>query len=561
MDASKYSTRLIALKFAYLGQRYNGFEYHANNNTSLPTVEEALWKALVKARLIFPTEPLSSKTGEVNWEGCEYSKCGRTDRGVSAFGQVIGIRVRSNRPLPRSPLKMIPKGSDVAATEEQESPSCDFDADSVASQSAWIASTAADQLPFHDVKDELHYMKILNNVLPPDIRVFAWCPAPPDFSARFSCRERRYRYFFTQPAFNPTPGPNNQNTNLGTDIPLKRRRREGWLDIEAMQDGAKRFEGVHDFRNFCKVDPSKQIAKFEREMFRSDIVEVASASEPSAYVSGHDFAEFHTPIPNGLSSASTEGNHHPTPRLYMFMLHGSGFLWHQVRHMVAILFLVGQGLESPDLVSRLLDVKENPEKPLYEMADDAPLVLWDCMFPAEGSESREDALPWIYAGDPLSSIADGVLTPPAKGNGKFGLGGVVDEVWKLWREKKMDEVLAGMLLNKVADMGNSPVNSGETGLAANVLERKTSSQKIFYGGNSARLKGRYVPVLQRPRMESVEIINAKYATRKGFEEDPALKDLGFRQVKLEKSLRESPQKQHFPEEVKAIESQYEIFGS
>ncbi|TKA41031.1 hypothetical protein B0A49_12618, partial [Cryomyces minteri] len=39
-DPSKYSTRFIALKFAYLGRAYNGFEYHANNKTPLPTVEE-----------------------------------------------------------------------------------------------------------------------------------------------------------------------------------------------------------------------------------------------------------------------------------------------------------------------------------------------------------------------------------------------------------------------------------------------------------------------------------------------------------------------------------------
>ena len=97
-DPSKHSTRLIALKLAYLGKRYNGFEYHTNNPTPLPTIEEELWKALNKSRLIIPDDTNPLQPGEVNWEGCEYSKCGRTDKGVSAFGQVIGIRVRSNRP-------------------------------------------------------------------------------------------------------------------------------------------------------------------------------------------------------------------------------------------------------------------------------------------------------------------------------------------------------------------------------------------------------------------------------------------------------------------------------
>ena len=49
--------------------------------------------------------------------------------------------------------------------------------------------------------------------------------------------------------------------------------------------------------------------------------------------------------------------------------------------MVAILFLIGQGLESPSLIDELLDIRKTPAKPRYEMADDAPLVLWDCIFP------------------------------------------------------------------------------------------------------------------------------------------------------------------------------------
>lgn len=32
---------------------------------------------------------------------------------------------------------------------------------------------------------ELDYVRILNRVLPKDIRVMGWCPVPVDFSARF----------------------------------------------------------------------------------------------------------------------------------------------------------------------------------------------------------------------------------------------------------------------------------------------------------------------------------------------------------------------------------------
>lgn len=36
-------------------------------------------------------------------------------------------------------------------------------------------------------------------------------------------------------------------------------------------------------------------------------------------------------------------------QLWVIKIRGSAFLWHQVRCMVAVLFLVGRGLESPDV--------------------------------------------------------------------------------------------------------------------------------------------------------------------------------------------------------------------
>ena len=105
-DASRYNTRLIALRFAYLGGAYNGFEHHTGNKTPLPTIEEELWKALRKTKLIFPTFK-EGKEEEICWDGVDYSKCGRTDRGVSAFGQVIGVRVRSARGVKAKPKKKV----------------------------------------------------------------------------------------------------------------------------------------------------------------------------------------------------------------------------------------------------------------------------------------------------------------------------------------------------------------------------------------------------------------------------------------------------------------------
>lgn len=472
--------------------------------------------------MISTTVSTTSDPEEVSWEGCEYSKCGRTDKGVSAFGQVIGIRVRSNRPQVRQNGVDHYQSSGEELRDAQELDKVtqvdDIRLESSASNEdrtseLLVPGTNHDHArPFHDINDELPYTQILNRLLPEDIRILAWCPNPPhSFSARFSCRERRYRYFFTQPAFAPVPGSQGVPANPS----YGQRRREGWLDIEAMRQGARHFVGLHDFRNFCKVDASKQITNFERRIFHADIEAVEPNTAPVGYIADPEFrmSEGVCKSENAPErSASEEVS--STPQVYTFTVHGSAFLWHQVRHMAAILFLIGQGLESPSIVPTLLDVHNNPTKPQYELADAAPLVLWDCIFPSEGDASRRDALDWTYVGDQAGS-ENGVAT--GSGKGKYGMGGVVDDLWRVWRGRKMDEVLAGMLLDVVAGQGSLPDNIRFQSTEQQSGKARARSQRIFDGSNAPRLAGRYVPILQRPRMESVGIANAKYAARKELE--------------------------------------------
>ncbi|KAL3438259.1 pseudouridine synthase [Aspergillus tetrazonus] len=494
MDPSQYNFRFIALKFAYLGQRYQGLEHANNNPTALPTIEEEMWKALMRTRLIFPTDmgdedvpdrKAKRKENEpfnISWEGCEYSKAGRTDRGVSAFGQVIGLKVRSARPKRKEP-KPAQGSNDTAETTRE---------------------TVADE-DWDDIADELPYISLLNKALPEDIRVLAWCPNPPEgFDARYSCRERHYKYFFTQPAFSPTPGPLGLLPRRG-DAPPK--YREGWLDIDAMREAAKYFEGVHDFRNFCKVDTSKQIENFERIIYRADIELLDPRNSPLGYVNRPEFSALNYPDTDSLNE-KPEGSVPPGCQVYVFNLQGSAFLWHQVRHMVGILFLVGQGLESPSVVRELLDVTKNPRKPMYEMASDAPLVLWNCVFPAKDSETREDALEWVYAGDTRQARSE-----YAKGSGKYGVGGVVDDLWAVWRQRKMDEILAGALLDLVVQQGDQ--NAMRTGNIKNLeREKQNKVHRVFGGANEGKAKGQYFPLAQKRKMDTVEVQNARYLAAK-----------------------------------------------
>ncbi len=467
LDPSKYSTRLVALKLCYLGKRYGGFEYQPS--AAAPSIEEELWRALVRSCLIWPDDP-----DKVDFAPWEYSKCGRTDRGVSAFGQVVGIRVRSNRPV------------ETAAVEEDvemENAEGEKEGEKEGGKPAW-----------DPVADEINYPRVLNRLLPPDIRVLAWAPTlPADFSARFSCWERQYRYFFTQPAFSPLPASLD---------PEGTRAAEGWLDIDAMREAAKRFEGVHDFRNFCKVDGAKQLTNFKRRMFEADIVEVEGAGSVLPYLGQSAFA------------AAAAGTH---PKVYYFHVRGSAFLWHQIRHMVAVLFLVGQGLEKPSLVTELLDVEKHPRRPNYTMAEEVPLVLWDCIFPkADAAASKKASLEVHDAGvESNTRLVDGmdwVWLGEDRPSFLHGAGGMADQLWECWRERKMDELLASQLLDSVVRRPDLTRRLADAGPP----DKSSGSQRVYEGGNSVKSSGRYVPMLKKVLLASPDEVNDKWAQSKGF---------------------------------------------
>ncbi|KQK21488.1 tRNA pseudouridine(38/39) synthase isoform X1 [Brachypodium distachyon] len=264
--------RLVALKIMYFGQRFYGFASEAHTE---PTVESEIFKVLERARLLVGSRK----------ESC-YSRCGRTDKGVSATGQVISLYLRSNLKDP---------GGNVL-----------------------------------DERSEIDYVKVLNRMLPRDIRVIGWCPVAADFLARFSCLGREYKYLFWK----------------------------GGLDVPKMQKAASKFIGEHDFRNFCKMDAAN-VSNYRRHITDFDI---------SAYDERSNNDE-----------------------LWAMNIKGSAFLWHQVRCMVAVLFLIGQGLESPCVVDSLLDITRTPRKPQYTMAPELPLILRSCKFDKVSFMSSSDA--------------------------------------------------------------------------------------------------------------------------------------------------------------------------
>lgn len=312
-DMTRYGNRLIALKFAYLGWPFHGF---ASQPHSTETVEAHLFAALTKTHLI------------ADRNSCDYSRAGRTDVGVSALSQVVGVRVRSN---------IVPPSTGDA---------------------------------------EIPYAHVINACLPSSIRVTGWAPVADGkggpvalakdaeevkacaeamrkagavaaegsvrrpgeaFSARFDATHRAYKYHFVR----------------------------GGLDVRAMREGGKFFEGKHNFRNFCKKD--ENVTNFERVMYEVDVRRARAASAGKGEGVDKD--------PDGENE------------VYYIYVKGQAFLWHQVRCMVAILFEVGRGRERPDVVRRMVGDVESGEgafasgKPQYRMAAAAPLVLCECAYP------------------------------------------------------------------------------------------------------------------------------------------------------------------------------------
>lgn len=299
-DFNKYKLRHIAIKLLYLGWNYCGF---AAQEDTQQTIEAQLFDALMKTRLI-----RSRQTSN-------YHRCGRTDKGVSAFSQVISIDVRTN----------LKNGKGVVTPEDYVFKECKDEENDIQSE-------------------EINYTLILNNVLPENIRVICWAAVEVGFSARFDCKSRTYKYLFPK-----------------SD-----------LDIEKMKIGLNYLLGEHDFRNLCKMDVNNGVVNYKRNILSVDLRQ---------YSTENNSIHFSNDSKKQLNESYS---------MCCLTISGTAFLWHQIRCIVAILFLIGQHKEEPQIVIDLLNVNKNPNKPQYCMSADFPLILFDCSF------SESDVKDWIF---------------------------------------------------------------------------------------------------------------------------------------------------------------------
>lgn len=367
--------RHVALKVYYNGARYTGLAEQVGSPSD-NSIERHLFRALTLSRLIDPDD--DDDDGGADAEGggggadgggggngsggdagagggrksARYSRCGRTDRGVSANGQVVALHLNSafgpdasadaegKVPLRREDLPsndrdpvavyVLPRKNDGGGKKNKgkkkrrNQAGNDGDGD---------GGGNAPPTRCKRMMTEYAYDRILNNLLPDDIRVCGWCPVSDEFSARFSAANRTYRYFFV--------------------------RRSRDLDLDKMRAALIRMVGRHDFRNFCKMNV-EAVYNFERTIHEARIVVQEAKCGGGNSDDGDDDA--------------AGGD------VCYFEIVGQAFLWHQIRCIAAILFMVGRGLEPPSIVDELLDVEKHPGKPSYEFALAEPLVLHGCSY-------------------------------------------------------------------------------------------------------------------------------------------------------------------------------------
>ena len=410
-----FPRRKIALKFYYHGWEYNGLAVQSEP-TPLPTVEEVLFDALCESRLI---------EREKGFEGCDWSRCGRTDRGVSAAGQVVALWVRS---------AIKPSAADKDAVPPE--------GESVAIEGEGTEGTSPSKIGSAPVQQELRYVLILNRILPPSIRVLAWSPVSNDFSARFNCKRRHYKYFFNSLTL-PSPP----------------------LNLDRLQDAASRLVGEHDFRNFCKLDGSKQIERYGR---RIDCAEISVLRKGDT-------------IRDGTGHLGD---------LYVLDLVGSAFLWHQVRHIMAILLLIGHDLEQPSVIDALLNPNPDkphpdssiplvPARPIYEMADGLPLILWDCGFDESDVQWRAED---VSTDEGYAATASGFLWQQIHGE---------------YSRSLVHTALHQYFLEAASFYHNPPTDA--RGIAY-----------VNIGGGQSRHTRKYMPLLKRKRGATAEVVNERW---------------------------------------------------
>jgi tRNA pseudouridine38-40 synthase len=191
--------------------------------------------------------------------------------------------------------------------------------------------SAFELFTYHEPLENLaDFLVLFNRNLPPDVRALSIKEVGPDFNIIQHPKRKEYLYLFSfGKKSHPFAAP-----LLATFLEK--------LDLDAMKNGARLFEGTHSFHNYCTKPTEHTILK--REINTCEIV-------LNTQITASFFPE----------------------RSYLLRVTGSGFLRNQIRLMMGALVLLGRGELSLDDIGSSLDPEI--QMPMNFIAPGSGLIL------------------------------------------------------------------------------------------------------------------------------------------------------------------------------------------
>nr|CAD2129604.1 unnamed protein product [Meloidogyne enterolobii] len=196
---------------------------------------------------------------------------------------------------------------------------------------------------------------------------------------------------------------------------------------------------------------------------------------------------------NNFSSACKQFN------LLKLTIKASGFLWHQIRCIVTILYEIGCGNEKVELIDQLLDVELFPSRPQYKLANELPLCLFDCTF-ADGQ------LDWQFDRGTICSI--------------------IEILQKIWAEHQVKASNIRQMLEGLGGMINNKMENGETSRENDV---KGLDEFIRNGPTPKK----YEQIATRPRCMGLLEIRDKINRKRKAEENIECEEHSLEEIKNE----------------------------
>ena len=175
--------------------------------------------------------------------------------------------------------------------------------------------------------ESYEWKKILNALLPDDTYVHTVSAVCDEFHARYSAKEKEYRYY----VYNHPERCVFKN-NYSHFYPYE-------LNVEAMQVACQSFEGTHDFTTFSSAKSSVKGDKI-RTLYE------VSCTEEGPYI--------------------------------MFKLRGSGFLYTMARTIVGALLDVGNNRLASETIDQLFAEKDRTR--VGKAAPSEGLYLWEVIY-------------------------------------------------------------------------------------------------------------------------------------------------------------------------------------